>query len=311
MSLISSIKQAFTKKESSHKLGISLRQNSLAYCFIPQENSPSLTAKCQKLTTSSDKYIEDLTDFSSHHSVQGQCQLVLSAEQYQMIQVEKPDVPESEIAGALKWQIKDLVPYSPDDMVLDYFYAPVQQGVAEKLYVICTPLNTLKPIVSTLMNEDISLTAVTVEEFAFANLLPFSDDAQLMLCQQPDEEVFIIIVKQGRLCFHRRLRGFAQLGSKSEEELSFGAIDSLSLEIQKSTDYFERQLKQSMIRSIQVILPIATESYIIGKLAENTNIKVTPLALPEEFVSSRDMAAAIGATMADKAILTNEEMNND
>jgi len=311
MSLISSIKQAFTKKESSHKLGISLRQNSLAYCFIPQENSSSLTAKCQQLTTSNDKYVEDLTDFSSHHSVQGQCQLVLSAEQYQMIQVEKPDVPESEIAGALKWQIKDLVPYSPDDMVLDYFYAPVQQGVAEKLYVICTPLNALKPIVSTLMNEDISLTAITVEEFAFANLLPFSDDAQLMLCQQPDEEVFITIVKQGRLCFHRRLRGFAQLGSKSEDELSFGAIDSLSLEIQKSTDYFERQLKQSMIRSIQVILPIATESYIISKLAENTNIKVNPLALPEEFVSSRDMAAAIGATMVDKAVVENKEMNDD
>jgi len=310
-SLVNKVSKAFSKPQSAHLLGISLRQNSLAYCYIPrtekQPNSVVSASRCQQIENLQGDFENTLSDFAEQQKVQGQCQLILSASQYQIIQVNKPDVPENEIIGALKWQIKDLVSYSPEDMVLDYFYAPKQPDGTEKLNVICSSLMVLKPLVDHLINEDIYLTTITVEEFAFARLLPFSEDAQLMLCQQPDEEIFIIIVKQGRICFQRRLRGFAQIGSKSEEELSFGAIDSLSLEIQKSTDYFERQLKQSVIKAIQVIIPISCEEYLANKLAENTHLSVNTLALPDEFSSSRHLAAAIGATMEDTMLFTNEE----
>jgi MSHA biogenesis protein MshI len=310
-SLVNKVSKAFSKTQSSDLLGISLRQNSLAYCYIAHTSNSStkideqnpIVSRCDQIENLQGDFNKALTDFSEQQKVQGQCQLVLSIGQYQIIQTDKPDVPENEIIGALKWQIKDQVTYSPEDMVLDYFYAPKQPDGTEKLYVICASLSILKPLVDHLINDDITLTTITVEEFAFARLLPFSDDAQLMLCQQPDEEIFILIVKQGRICFHRRLRGFAQIANKSEEELAFGTIDSLSLEIQKSTDYFERQLKQSVIKSIKVILPISTENHLIKKLAENTHIKVSSLVLADEFSSSRHLAAAIGATIDDSISL--------
>ena len=310
-SFVNKVSKAFTKPQSTDLLGISLRQNSLAYCYIPlvntqQENSAA--SRCQQIEDLHGDYEKALNNFAQKQKVQGQCQLVLSAAHYQIIQVDKPDVPEEEITGALKWQIKELVTYAPEDMVLDYFYAPKQPDGTEKLYVICTSLTILKPLVDHLINDDITLSTITVEEFAFARLLPFSDDAQLLLCQQPSEEIFIIIVKQGRICFHRRLRGFAEIANKSEEELAFGSIDSLSLEIQKSTDYFERQLKQSVIKSIKVIIPIACEDHLVNKLAANTHLKVSTLDLPEEFSSSRDMAAAIGATMNDIPFVPTEEI---
>jgi len=301
MSFIQKISKLFSKKQSSDLLGISLRQNSLAYCYIPSISDAERSSRCQNIELNTSDVATQFADFGKLHQVKGQCQLILSSSQYQIVQVDKPDVPESEIAGALKWQIKELVTYSPEDMLLDYFNSPTLPDGSEKLYVVCTALSPLKDLVHSLLSEEITLTAITIEEFAFARLLSFSDDAQMLVCQQPNEDVFILIIKQGQICFHRRLRGFAQLASKTEEELSYGLIDTLSLEIQKSSDYFERQLKQSMIRAIKVILPITTETYLIGKLAENTNIPVTPLELPETFSACRDMAAAIGATMPDNA----------
>ncbi|MFB0998648.1 MAG: hypothetical protein QMC13_00235 [Colwellia sp.] len=121
-------------------------------------------------------------------------------------------------------------------------------------------------------------------------------DACLMVCQQPNEEIILLIVKQGKVFFSRRLRGFAQIATKTEEELSFGIVDNLNLEIQRSTDYFERQLKQAPIRSIEVIVPMVNEALLTRKLAENTNVDVNLLTMPEGFNDAREFAVTIGAT---------------
>jgi len=104
-----------------------------------------------------------------------------------------------------------------------------------------------------------------------------------------------LIVKQGKIFFSRRLRGFAQIATKTADELSFGLIDNLNLEIQRSTDYFERQLKQAPIRSIEVIVPIENEAVLARKLAENTNAVVNLLKMPEGFTDAREFAVNVGA----------------
>jgi len=217
--------------------------------------------------------------------------------QSQIVQVDKPNVPKAEITSALKWQIKDLVSISPENMVLDYFDGPVLAGGIEKINVVCSPLNELKKIVDVLNTGSSTVASITIEEFAFANLLPAQNDACLLVCQQPNEEIVLLIVKQGKLYFHRRLRGFSQIANKTEDELAITVIDSLALEIQRSSDYFERQLKQAPIKDIKVLLPINLEGFFARKLSENTHIPVTLLALPETYQEHREYAAAIGATM--------------
>jgi len=205
--------------------------------------------------------------------------LVLSPLQAYVVQVNKPKVPKVEIISALKWQIKDLVPISPENMVLDYFDGPLLAGGIEKINVVCSPINELKEIVAALNAGSASLSSIIIEEFAFA-----------------------LIVKQGKLYFHRRLRGFSQIAGKTDDELSTTVIDSLALEIQRSSDYFERQLKQAPIKSIKVLIPISSEGFFARKLSENTHIPVTLLALPEPYQAHRDYAAAIGATMHDTSV---------
>jgi MSHA biogenesis protein MshI len=292
MSLTTKLTKLFSKAESKNILGVSLRQQSFAFFFSPNQGEQRLYQVISPLL----EQPQQIKIQQKKYQLQGQCYLVLAASQTQIVQVDKPNIPENELIAALKWQIKDLVSYTPEDMVLDYFDGPILAGGNEKINVVCASKKDLLTLIEPLSQNGLVLKTITTEEFAFASLVPVQSDACLMVCQQPNEEIVLLIVKQGKVYFSRRLRGFSQIASKSEDELSFGVIDSLSLEIQRSTDYFERQLKQAPIRTIEIIVPIATEAVLARKLAENTNVAVNLLVMPDGFADSREYAATIGAT---------------
>lgn len=308
MSFLTQISKLFSKKRQTKVVGIALQQQVISLCSVPQLK-PNLPSK-NTGSKSSETVVFDAckvrdNDFNKtikyldkKYDLAGQAHLILNATQTQIVQVDKPSVPEKDICAALKWQIKDLVSISPDNMVLDYFDGPVLSGGAEKVNVVCAAASELKSFVALINSGEMDLQSITTEEFAFANLLGNKADACLLVCQQPNEEIILLIVKQGQLYFHRRLRGFANIAFKTNEELAGSVIDELSLEIQRSTDYFERQLKQAPIKELKVLLPIKAEALVARKLAENTNVPVTLLALPKPYHEQRDFAVALGAMIA-------------
>ena len=291
MSIITRIKNVFSKAKSADLVGVALRQQSISY-FVKKPNGN----KCESIETKAHPITKTLQYVVDNKSLSGQCYLVLSNAHSQIVQVEKPSVPDAEMNAALKWQIKDLVSIAPDNMVLDYFDGPTLSGGHEKINVVCAAKNDVIELITTLADDELNLVSITTEEFAFASLLPIQEDAVLLVCQQPNEEVNLLIVKNGQLFFSRRLRGFAQIANKSEDELSMGIIDSLSLEIQRSTDYFERQLKQAPIKAIEILIPVKTEGFLARKLAENTNVEVKLFTMPTTLEALRGSAVAIGAT---------------
>lgn len=299
MSIIKKLSNLLSKKESSQLLGLSFRQNSVAYCSISGITSENESDEihCQQLETHPANYSTTLAKLHQEHQLKGQCHIVLSAQQAQIVQVDKPNIPAEEINSALKWLVKDLVSFSPDNIVLDYFDGPTLAGGREKINVVCASKSDLTDIVTQLNQKDIQVKSIITEDFAFSRLLPVKDDACLMVCQQPNEEIILLIIKNGRLYFQRRLRGFAQISSQSEEQLAMTVIDALSLEIQRSIDYFERQLKQAPIKSIKIILPLESEDFIARKLAENTHVVVDLLEMPKQYKSQRSFASSIGAVM--------------
>lgn len=311
MSLLTQINNIFSKKQSNKLVGISLQQESITLCSLPSmtvtEKTPSKKVNVQqgdfqKLVVNQLDYSSAITKLQNDFDLTGKCHIVLNAQQSQIVQVDKPNVPATEVNAALKWQIKDLVSIPPENMVLDYFDGPVLAGGKEKINVVCSPINELKKIVAAVNQGEAEVVNITIEEFAFANLVPIQNDASLLVCQQPNEEIVLLIVKQGKIYFHRRLRGFSQIANKTEDELVMIVIDSLALEIQRSSDYFERQLKQAPIKDIKVLLPMESEGFFARKLSENTHIPVTLLSLPEAYQEHREYAAAIGATMHDARV---------
>lgn len=286
------IRKLFSKSNNQGQIGLCFRQQSIACCSVVEDGSISFN----ELTALDKNYSPALKSLAKDLSLSGQCHLVLSAQQSQIVQIDKPNIPDNELKDALKWQIKDLVSVDPNDMVLDYFDAPTTAGGIEKIHVVCATRSELAPYVEQLIDDGFTVKSITIEEFAFASLVPESDDACLLVCQQPNEEILLLIVKQNKLYFYRRLRGMANIASKSEDELSMSVVDTLSLEIQRSTDYYERQLKQAPIRSIEVLVPIKHEAFLARKLAENTHVPVNIFALPEAISQERNSSACFGAS---------------
>jgi MSHA biogenesis protein MshI len=292
MSITTWVNNIFSKPKSTDLVGVALRQQSIAYCAISEDK----VGDCAVIDNNGQTTLLSAKKLATEQPLSGRCQLVLSGAQSQIVQVDKPSVPEAEINSALIWQIKDLVSYPPENMVVDYFDGPAMVGGVEKINVVCTAKDELIGLATSLFTDNLTLETITTEEFAFASLLPVQPEAHLLVCQQPNEEIVILIVKNGQLFFSRRLRGFAHIANKNEDELQMGVVDSLSLEIQRSTDYFERQLKQAPIKAIEVLVPIAHETFLARKLAENTNVAVSIMAMPIGYEEQRESAVAIGAT---------------
>jgi MSHA biogenesis protein MshI len=291
MSIITRIKNVFSKVKTTDLIGVALRQQSISY-FVRKANK----SKCEIFDNKNNSIAKALKALVNVEPLPGQCHLVLAHAHSQIVQVDKPNVPAAEIKAALKWQIKDLVSIAPENMILDYFDGPTLAGGHDKINVVCVAKNDLVALVAIFNDAQLNIKSITTEEFAFASLLPLQEDAVLFVCQQPNEEINLLIVKNGQLFFSRRLRGFAQIANKSEDELTRDIIDSLSLEIQRSTDYFERQLKQAPIKIIEILIPMEKEAFLASKLAENTNVEVKLFAMPETLESLRGSAVAIGAT---------------
>ncbi|SET64433.1 hypothetical protein [Thalassotalea agarivorans] len=231
----------------------------------------------------------------------GDCFVVLPSDQVKIVQIDKPMVPEADLAQALKWQVKDYVTVGAEDLVLDYFDSPVLLNGVEKVNVVCASKRQILPILEGIHGSNISIKKIICEEFAFAQLVPVQEEAVLLLCQQPDEELLIIIVKNGQIWFNRHLRGFAQVGNFEDQELSDSA-EKLSLELQRASDFFERQLKQAAVTEVQVLVPIEKEAYLARKLAENSNVPVTLFKMPEGYEDQRGYAASIGATVVQEEV---------
>lgn len=292
MSLITKINKLFSKKKSTQVIGISLQASFLDFCSaIPRQSTV-----CKKVTKAD--LSSSLANVANEIDTNGSCNIVLSVEQYQIVQIEKPKVPDAEVNAALKFQIKDLVPYSADNMVLDYFDGPSQlSGSVAKINVVCADLTELRKVVEKVTENGLDINVITTPEFAFNQLIPFSETATLLVCQHAQEDLLILIVKQGRIYFQRRIRGLSHISQRTEEELMMGAIDTLSLEIQRSTDYFERQLKQAPVKTIEVIIPMKNEAFLVRKISENTNVEVNILKMPEGFEDHRAFAGSVGAAL--------------
>ena len=66
------------------------------------------------------------------------CVGVLSPEQYSLRLVDAPEVSRAELGAAARWLIGDLVDFSVDDAVIDFFEVPQQtsRGRPNRIYVV-------------------------------------------------------------------------------------------------------------------------------------------------------------------------------
>lgn len=205
-------------------------------------------------------------------------QLILAPEFYQLVQLDKPALNEVELLQALPWQVKDLVTIPAEDMIADYIDLPGYNAQQAKINVVVARQSWLRQLVHCISHADKQLGSIQPAEWLAHHLIPVSRQPCMLIIHQPEQEVLLQIVLDGQLYFSRRTRGLSKLHLLSVDDLQGDMLDRLLLELQRSMDYFESQLKQPPVRDIRVL---TQDPMLMCKLlSDNGFSRSEPLVVP-------------------------------
>ncbi|WP_404408925.1 hypothetical protein LG272_00545 [Pseudidiomarina marina] len=184
--------------------------------------------------------------------------VVLGPSLYQSVQLERPNLPAEEITQALRYNLRDLVTLPPADIIADYYDAPVQLAGQDKINAIVADRKVLEPVLHELHQISDNIAGIVSEEQAIAQLFAEQVEPAVLAYQHDLEPALLQVYQQGRLQVNRVVRSLEQLSQLTSDEIKLGGAAPLSVEVQRSADYFERQLRQRPIR--EVIIAIGTKN---------------------------------------------------
>ncbi len=186
-----------------------------------------------------------------------------------------------------------------EEVCVDYFDLPAQTTGANKVNVVAIPKQELFQVVEGVMEAGLVVKSVTVDELANCDLLPVDSEAYVSVIQEPGAEVCLNIVKDGNLYFSRRIRGYEQLSTFSEMELQMGVAETLSVELQRSMDFFEGQLRQAPVKKILLNMDTEHQQALVQLIKDamllDTEVLVPPIEKDEAMSFDGVPLAALGA----------------
>ena len=231
--------------------------------------------RCGREAFESDKQLERVAKdlaFGAH-----QCLAVLAPADYQIVQVEAPNVPALELKTAVRWRIKDMLDYHVQDATIDVLDIPTQPGAAGRahsMYAVAARNEVIQGCIERFTEAGIPLTVIDIPETAQRNIaalleppehgvaLVYLDRRQSLLTVTFDEELHLA----------RRI----DIGLDQLEDASSDAMNRLLLELQRSFDHVERQSPFAAPAKL-VLAPTPSETGLRSHLSGNLDMPVEEL----------------------------------
>jgi len=235
------------------------------------------------------------------------CSTLLDSDNYQLLMVEAPEVPQAELKAAIRWRVRDLIDFHIDDAVLDVFDVPPSgaRGVQEHLYVVVSRAALVAERAALLQEAGADLTTIDIPELALRNIaarLPEDVNGQALLYFNASRGL-ITLTRDATLYLARTMEfGWQQLQDSPE------LVERLALELQRSMDYYDRHFQQAPITSL-ILCPSGQDmANVSGQLAQQTGVAVHQLRFEDllELPASEQAAQISRCTLAIGAALRTE-----
>jgi len=239
------------------------------------------------------------------------CSGLVEPSDYSLVLVDTPEVPPAELRAAMRWRVKELIDFHIDDAVIDVFDVPSDEGRAtRRMYAVAARRERVQRVVTAAQGAGLALEVVDIPEFALRNLavrLP-ENDAGVALIHFDARHGLLTVSRRGALYFSRRLDGGRERLLHSGTTLTpamEAQLDALTIEIQRSLDFYERHFAQPSIGAIVLVgmpqpvdgmpdylqsqLGIATRCFDVAEIC------APPAAIPRDVLAR--CALAIGAAL--------------
>lgn len=264
------IKRKLRKASAYHSVGIAFTADQVLLCALSKSKGKYTWALDASFSHKS--WQDSLPAYVQKNGLAGApCFFVLSSHWYRIHQVDKPNVKEDELFDALQWPIQE-TSGSDKEIVYDYSELPVQVAGQNKVMAVAIAKEEVEKLAKVIYLADLDLKSILVEELATTHLVADSNEPVITLVQEHGEVVVLNIIKNNQLYFTRRLKGFENIGGFSEVELDMGITDSICVQIQRSMDFFESQLRQAPIKRILLKLDSPHTSFLSSRIAESMGV---------------------------------------
>ena len=212
---------------------------------------------------------------------------VLSTDEYQLVQIEAPDVQPDELRGAVRWKLKDIISFPPSEAVVDVFEIPEQARYVESrmIYAVAARADAVQRVVSLIKPRVRGFDVIDIPEMCLRNiaaLLP-QDEQGVALIALGETFVQLTLTCRGVLYLARRIDLGRRVGAPAAAAAAEFDVASLALELQRSLDYYESHYDGPAIADIVVTSGDERAQRLLGGLIAATGHSVSLLDIEELF----------------------------
>jgi MSHA biogenesis protein MshI len=206
---------------------------------------------------------------------------VLEPSDYELMQVESPDVLPAELKAAVRWRLKDVIGFPLEEAVVDVFDMPepARRTGSKMMYAIAAKRQAITRHATVLKAGGRRFDVIDIPELALRNLVALLPEAPegLILLWLNKDSAQVLVFKETTLYLARQVQ-FAG-GSTDGPNARPPTVDAIALELQRSMDYFERHYDQAPLKHLIVAPRDGHSERVALALAPETSMRIQSIDL--------------------------------
>lgn len=224
------------------------------------------------------------------HAESYRCVTLLAPGEYQVINLEAPNVPREEMKTAVRWRLKDVLDFPVMDATVDVLDIPVdasQMRAQQSVFVVAARNTVIKPRQQLFLDAKVALEVIDIPEMAQRNIsaLIAPENRGVAMLSFGQDGGLLTVTWRGELYLSRRIDITLEQLLEPDHERKHASFDRITLELQRSLDNFERQY--SFISIAKLVLGPSDASGLDDYLSSNLYTPVETLDLGSVFDLAR------------------------
>jgi len=236
------------------------------------------------------------------------CTNLLYEGEYQLLQVEPPEVPAAEVKEALRWRIRDSLNFPAEVATVDMLEIPSDPGIrgrTKQVFAVAASNELLSPRVALFDGARVPLLAIDIPELAQRNIAALFEQEErgLALLAFDDAGALLTFTFRGELIAVRRIDVSSPQLRQAEAARREQLFERIALEAQRSLDNFDRQHGQISVPRL-LVSPLPEVPEFLDYLRKDISLPVAELDLAEvlDFPSLPELTLPLRQSQCLKAL---------
>ena len=260
-------------------IGISLQTDRVSVCATLLKADGRTVTHCASLQ-GNQGHLSLLKQLISEQSIpKGAVTLVLNVEDHKIHKLARPAVEKDELNQSVTFLLKDRLDYGMEDSVVEVIDYPPGCQLDDQIMVVESSKKKIQDQVNVISSLGLALKAIDIPELVLGDILQSYPgiDKGFALVLDHDDGATLIIYRGEHLYLIRKLSGISDFISCLPAEGNQLMADTLLLEIQRTLDYYDAQLRQPPLAGILLAPSFGDISSLVDYLDKNLATKVESL----------------------------------